>query len=98
MLDCFYDEFVIAGHIEEGTTSPRVAEFNQRFIAEGVLGPKEKRARGSEIPGLPLSEINYRYNSILKQKNKSKNVKRSSFGSTPLILESQSPEVRKLTK
>ena len=66
MLDCFYDEFVIAGHVEEGTTSPRVAEFNQWFIAEGVLGPKEKRARGSEINQAPQSEINYRCHSILK--------------------------------
>lgn len=97
MLDCFYDEFIITGHIEEGTTSPRVAEFNQRFIAEGVLGPKEKRARGSDTrASLIRNQLQMQFYS--KIKNKIKNVKRSSFGSTPLILAAQSPEVRKLTK
>lgn len=52
MLDCFNDEFVVAGDVEEGTTSPRAAEFNQRLAAEGVLGRGEKKATSSEIPGL----------------------------------------------
>lgn len=42
MLDRFDDKFIITGYIEEGTTSPRAAEFNQRLVAEGVLGQREK--------------------------------------------------------
>ena len=60
VLDSFNDEFVITGHVEEGTTSPRIAEFNQRLTAEGVLGPREKTARGSKIPEHAQPEINYR--------------------------------------
>lgn len=62
MLDRFNDEFIVTGHIEEGTTGPRAAEFNQWLTAEGVLGPRKKRARGSEIPGLVQPEIKYRCN------------------------------------
>lgn len=67
MLNCFNDEFVVAGHIEEGATSPGAAEFNQWLTAEGVLGPREKRTRSSEIPGPAQSEIKYRCNSALKK-------------------------------
>lgn len=41
MLDRFDDEFIVTGHVEEGTTSPRAAEFNQWFIAKGVLESKK---------------------------------------------------------
>lgn len=44
MLDRFDDEFIVAGHIEEGTTSSRVTQFNKRFTAEGVLGQDRKKA------------------------------------------------------
>lgn len=67
MLDCFNDEFVIAGHVEEGTTSPRAAEFNQWLTAEGILGSREKRARSSEIPGPAQAEINYGCNFVPKE-------------------------------
>lgn len=53
VLDCFNDEFIIAGHIEEGTTSPRVAEFNQRLIAEGVLGPEKREQEVQRYKGMP---------------------------------------------
>lgn len=88
MLDRFNDEFIVTGHVEEGTTSSRVAELNQRLTAEGVLGPRKERARSSEIPGPVQPEIKYRCNSVLKE-NYSKTVERgSSFGRIPLILES----------
>lgn len=41
MLDCLNDELIITGHIEEGTTSSRVGEFNQWFTAKGVLKIRE---------------------------------------------------------
>lgn len=41
MLDCLNDELIITGHIEEGTTSSRVGEFNQWLTAKGVLKIKE---------------------------------------------------------
>lgn len=54
MLDCFNDEFVITGHIEQGTTSPRAAEFNQGLTAQGALGPKENRAESSDTKACPI--------------------------------------------
>lgn len=36
MLDGLNDEFIITGHIEEGTTSSRIGEFNQWLTAKGV--------------------------------------------------------------
>lgn len=36
MLDSLNDEFIITGHIEEGTTSSRIGEFNQWLTTKGV--------------------------------------------------------------
>lgn len=45
VLNCFNDEFVIAGHVEDGTTGPRVEELNEWLIAEWVLRKMDERAK-----------------------------------------------------
>lgn len=59
MLDCLNDEFIITGHIEEGTTSSRVGEFNQWLTAKGVLKIKED-IKGQISQALPTTELRYR--------------------------------------
>ena len=53
MLDGLNDEFIITGHIEEGTTSSRIGEFNQWLTAKGVLKMREdiKSQTESNMPG-----------------------------------------------
>lgn len=59
MLDCLNDELIITGHIEEGTTSPRVGEFNQWLAAKGVLKIRED-IKSQISQGLPTTELRYR--------------------------------------
>lgn len=35
------DEFIVAGDIEEGATGPRIGEFDQWLVAQGILRRQE---------------------------------------------------------
>lgn len=55
MLDSLNDEFIITGHIEEGTTSSRIGEFNQWLTTKGVLKMRED-IKSQTCQGLPYGE------------------------------------------